>query len=44
MLGGMEPTIWEQVETMITVMEVLAALESQLSGKSNKMQATRILH
>uniref|UniRef100_A0A8R7VIA3 Retrotransposon gag domain-containing protein n=1 Tax=Triticum urartu TaxID=4572 RepID=A0A8R7VIA3_TRIUA len=40
----MEPPIREQVETMTTIFEVWKALEKQFSGKSNKMQATRIMH
>lgn len=40
----MEPIVREQVETMATVAEVWAALECQFFGKSNKMQATRIMH
>ena len=43
LLGSMEPPIREQVETMTTVFEVWKALEKQFSGKSNKMQATRIM-
>ena len=43
LLGSMEPSIREQVETMTTVSEVWRALEKQFSGKSNKMQATRIM-
>jgi hypothetical protein len=40
----MEPTIREQVETFATVAEVWSALENQFVGKSNNMQATRIMH
>ena len=43
LLGSMEPPIREQVETMTTIFEVWKALEKQFSGKSNKMQATRIM-
>jgi hypothetical protein len=44
LLGGMESTIREQVETMETVAEVWCDLETQFSEKSNKMQATRVMH
>lgn len=44
MLSSMEPIVREQVETMATVAEVWGALESQFAGKSNKMQAVRIMH
>ncbi|XP_071678918.1 uncharacterized protein [Lolium perenne] len=44
MLGSMEPTVREQVETMASVSEVWTALERQFAGKSNKMQATRVMH
>ncbi|CAM0952312.1 unnamed protein product [Alopecurus aequalis] len=44
MLASMEPTVREQVETMVTVAEVWTALEMQFAGKSNKMQATRVMH
>jgi transposase InsO family protein len=44
MLGSMEPTVREQVETMASVSEVWTALENQFAGKSNKMQATRVMH
>uniref|UniRef100_A0A453D035 Uncharacterized protein n=1 Tax=Aegilops tauschii subsp. strangulata TaxID=200361 RepID=A0A453D035_AEGTS len=43
LLASMEPPIREQVETITTVFEVWKALEKQFSGKSNKMQATRIM-
>ncbi|WVZ92385.1 hypothetical protein U9M48_038456 [Paspalum notatum var. saurae] len=39
----MEPIIREQVETLPTVSEVWSVLERQFAGKSNKMQATRIM-
>uniref|UniRef100_A0ACD6AL12 Uncharacterized protein n=1 Tax=Avena sativa TaxID=4498 RepID=A0ACD6AL12_AVESA len=40
----MEPSAREQVETMTSVAEVWSSLETQFAGKSNKMQANRILH
>ncbi|KAM0863423.1 hypothetical protein ACQ4PT_044603 [Festuca glaucescens] len=43
MLGSMEPIVRQQVEIMSTVSEVWMALEKQFAGKSNKMQATRIV-
>uniref|UniRef100_A0ACD6A1Z4 Uncharacterized protein n=1 Tax=Avena sativa TaxID=4498 RepID=A0ACD6A1Z4_AVESA len=43
MLGSMEPIVRQQVEIMTTVYEVWEALEKQFAGKSNKMQATRIM-
>ncbi|KAK1561249.1 hypothetical protein QYE76_065312 [Lolium multiflorum] len=43
LLGSMEPIVRQQVEIMTTVFEVWSALEKQFSGKSNKMQATRIM-
>uniref|UniRef100_A0ACD5V2D5 Uncharacterized protein n=1 Tax=Avena sativa TaxID=4498 RepID=A0ACD5V2D5_AVESA len=43
LLGSMEPIVRQQIEIMTTVFEVWAALEKQFSGKSNKMQATRII-
>jgi len=39
----MEHIVREQVETMATVAEVWDALQNQFAGKSNKMQATRIM-
>lgn len=42
-LGSMEPIVRQQVEIMTNVYEVWAALEKQFAGKSNKMQATRIM-
>ena len=44
MLSSMEPIIREQVETLTTPAEVWSELERQFIGKSNKMQATRIMH
>ena len=44
MLSSMEPIIREQVETLTTSTEVWSELERQFAGKSNKMQATRIMH
>ena len=44
LLGSMEHIVREQVETMATVAEVWDALQNQFAGKSNKMQATRIMH
>jgi hypothetical protein len=44
LLSSMEPTIREQVEVMATVAEVWSSLENQFAGKSNKMQATKIMH
>lgn len=44
MLSSMEPIIREQVETLTTPVEVWSELERQFAGKSNKMQATRIMH
>ncbi|XP_047059994.1 uncharacterized protein LOC124666706 [Lolium rigidum] len=43
LLGSMEPIVRQQVEIMTTVFEVWSTLEKQFSGKSNKMQATRIM-
>ncbi|WVZ64613.1 hypothetical protein U9M48_014108 [Paspalum notatum var. saurae] len=40
----MEPTVREQVEIIATVAEVWSSLENQFAGKSNKIQATRIMH
>jgi hypothetical protein len=44
LLGSMEPSVREQVETMTSVAEVWLSLETQFAGKSNKMQANRIMH
>jgi hypothetical protein len=53
-LSSMEPLVWiissmlliirEQVETLLIVVEMWSELERQFAGKSNKMQATRIMH
>jgi hypothetical protein len=43
LLGSMEPIVRQQVEIITTVFEGWAALENQFAGKSNKMQATRIM-
>lgn len=43
LLGSMEPIVRQQVEIMQTVYEVWSTLEKQFAGKSNKMQATRIM-
>lgn len=43
LLASMEPIVRQQVEIMQTVYEVWSALERQFAGKSNKMQATRIM-
>jgi hypothetical protein len=43
MLGNMDPVVRQQVEIMPTVYEVWATLEKKFAGKSNKMQATRIM-
>lgn len=40
----MESIVREQVETMTTISEVWSTPEKQFAGKSNKMQATRIMH
>lgn len=44
LLGSMEPIVREQIKTMATVVEVWGALQNQFAGKSNKMQAARIMH
>jgi hypothetical protein len=44
LLGSMDPIVREQVETIATVAGVWTSLESQFSGKSNKMQANCIIH
>lgn len=44
LLGSMEPSIRGQVETMETVHEVWSSLHKQFAGKTNKMQATRIMN
>jgi len=43
LLGSMEPIVRQQVEIMSTVSELWTSLEKQFAGKSNKMQATRIM-
>ncbi|KAM3277468.1 hypothetical protein ACQJBY_045388 [Aegilops geniculata] len=43
LLGSMDPIVRQQVEIMSSVSEVWTALEKQFAGKSNKMQATRIM-
>ncbi|KAK1617259.1 hypothetical protein QYE76_022776, partial [Lolium multiflorum] len=43
LLGSMEPIVRQQVEIISRVSEVWTALEKQFAGKSNKMQATRIM-
>jgi hypothetical protein len=40
----MEPSIRGQVEIMEIVYQVWASLHKQFAGKTNKMQATRIMH
>lgn len=40
----MEPQIREQVENFDTVHEVWSSLQKQFAGKTNKMQATCIMH
>ena len=44
LLGSMEPPIREQVENIDTVYKVWSSLQRQFAGKTNKMQATRIMH
>uniref|UniRef100_A0A0D9VA30 Retrotransposon gag domain-containing protein n=1 Tax=Leersia perrieri TaxID=77586 RepID=A0A0D9VA30_9ORYZ len=44
LMSSMEISVREQIETMNTVSEVWYTLEKQFAGKSNKMQATRIMH
>lgn len=44
LLGSMEKTVREQVESFQTAAEVWTSIEKQFSGKSNKMQVSRILH
>ena len=44
LLSSMEKTVREQVEGFTTAAEVWADIEKQFSGKSNKMQVSRILH
>lgn len=44
LLSSMEKTVREQVEGFTTAAEVWVDIEKLLSGKSNKMQVSRILH
>ncbi|XP_073357581.1 uncharacterized protein [Aegilops tauschii subsp. strangulata] len=44
LLGSMEKTVREQVESFQTAAEVWTSIEKQFSGKSNKMQVSKILH
>ena len=44
LLGSMEKTIREQVEGFQSAAEVWTSIEKQFSGKSNKMQVSRIFH
>jgi hypothetical protein len=44
LLGSMEKSVREQVEGFQTAAEVWSSIEKQFSGKSNKMQVSRILH
>ena len=44
LLGLMEPSVHEQVENLQTTTEVWKEIGQQLSGKTNKMQVTRVLH
>ena len=44
LLGSMEPLVREQVENLQTTAEVWKEIGQQLSGKTNKMQVTRVLH
>lgn len=44
LLGSMEKTVREQVEGLQSAAEVWASIEKQFSGKSNKMQVSRIFH
>ncbi|CAM0909126.1 unnamed protein product [Alopecurus aequalis] len=43
LLGSMEKAVREQVENLQTAAEVWKDIEKQFSGKSNKMQVSRIL-
>lgn len=43
LLGSMEKVVREQVENLQTAAEVWKYIEKQFSGKSNKMQVSRIL-
>ncbi|WVZ80039.1 LOW QUALITY PROTEIN: hypothetical protein U9M48_027554 [Paspalum notatum var. saurae] len=44
LLSSMEPIVREQVKILAIVVDVWLSLESQFARKSNKMQATRIMH
>uniref|UniRef100_A0A0A9EQ42 Retrotransposon gag domain-containing protein n=1 Tax=Arundo donax TaxID=35708 RepID=A0A0A9EQ42_ARUDO len=44
LLGSMEPSVCEQVENLQTPAEVWKEIGEQFSGKTNKMQVTRVLH
>ncbi|CAM0947828.1 unnamed protein product [Alopecurus aequalis] len=44
LLGSMEKSVREQVESFQSAAEVWTSIEKQFSGKSNKMQVSRILH
>lgn len=44
LLGSMEKTVREQVEGLHSAAEVWTSIEKQFSGKSNKMQVSRIFH
>ncbi|XP_044319290.1 uncharacterized protein [Triticum aestivum] len=44
LLGSMEKTVREQVEGFQSTAEVWTSIEKQFSGKSNKMQVSRIFH
>jgi hypothetical protein len=44
LLSSMEKSVREQVENFKTAAEVWMSIEKQFSGKSNKMQVSRILH
>jgi hypothetical protein len=44
LLSSMEKSVREQVENFKTAPEVWNGIEKQFSGKSNKMQVSRILH
>ena len=44
LLSSMDKSVREQVENFKTAAEVWASIEKQFSGKSNKMQVSRVLH
>jgi hypothetical protein len=44
LFGSMEKTVREQVEGLQSAAEVWTSIEKQFSGKSNKMQVSRIFH